>query len=237
MTPDSPPPERPVVPVRPVIELRGVTKQFGEGDRAVVVLRGADLAIGEATTTAIRGPSGSGKTTLLHLLAGLDRPTGGSVLFRGEAIEEWSEDRRSAWRRRSVGFVFQDFRLLPRLTALENVALPLELLGKSPRDARRRATALLTDLGLGGRLDHLPSALSGGEQQRTAIARAFSHEPDLVFADEPTGNLDPVTSRAVLDQLLATVAAHGTALVTVTHDEEVAARMTHQIRIVDGRIG
>lgn len=219
-----------------VVELVDVSKQFGEGAQAVVVLRGASLAIGEGETAAIRGPSGSGKTTLLHLLAGLDRPTGGSVRYRGEAIDGWSEDRRSAWRRSRVGFVFQDFRLLPRLTALENVALPLELLGRSPRAAADRARRLLSDLGLGERLHHLPSALSGGEQQRTAIARAFSHEPEIVFADEPTGNLDPATSQAVLDQLLATVAAHGTALVTVTHDEEVAARMGRRIRIVDGRV-
>ncbi|GMV38507.1 MAG: ABC transporter ATP-binding protein [Myxococcales bacterium] len=222
--------------IPPVVELVSVTKQLGHGAQAVVVLRGASLAIAEGTTAAVRGPSGSGKTTLLLLMAGLDQPTEGSVRFRGEAIEAWSEDQRSAWRRGRVGFVFQDFRLLPRLTALENVALPLELLGRSPREARARATELLGGLGLARRLDHLPAALSGGEQQRTAIARAFAHEPDVVFADEPTGNLDPRTAGEVLDQLLATVAAHGTTLVTVTHDEEVAGRMQRQIRIVDGRI-
>jgi putative ABC transport system ATP-binding protein len=217
------------------LALEGVEKVYGDGPAPLAVLRGVDLVISDGEMLAIRGPSGSGKTTLLNLLAGLDTPSAGTIRFRGQAIEGWSENQRAAWRRQHVGFIFQDFRLLPRLTALENVALPLDLLGRSPRDAKARARALLEGLGLGERLGHFPTALSGGEQQRVAIARAFAHEPAVVFADEPTGNLDPRTSRAVMDQLLAMNADHGTVLVTVTHDAAVAGEMGRTVELREGR--
>ncbi len=218
-----------------VLTLSAVVKEYASGGHALRVLDGLDLDVREGETVAITGASGSGKSTLLNLLAGLDRPTSGSVRFRGQPIEGWSEDRLAEWRRTQVGFIFQDFRLLPRLTALENVALALEVLGEPPREAARRAAEALGQLGLGERLTHFPDQLSGGERQRVAIARAFIHRPALVFADEPTGNLDPDTGARVLEQLLAVDAASRTTLVLVTHDAEVAARMGRHVRLVRGR--
>jgi putative ABC transport system ATP-binding protein len=183
------------------------------------------------------GPSGSGKTTLLGLIAGLDQPTQGSVTLAGHSLAELSEDQRAELRARTVGFVFQSFQLLPTLTALENVCVPLEL-GGGPggREGAARARELLERVGLGARLDHYPAQLSGGEQQRVALARAFANRPQLLFADEPTGNLDAETGHQVIELLLELNRDAGTTLVLVTHDLELAARAHRVIRLAGGRV-
>lgn len=219
-----------------IVALEGVTRTFPTAEAPLTVLRGVDLAIAPGETLAVTGPSGSGKTTLLNLLAGLDHPTSGVRRFDGVSTEGWDESRLAAWRREKVGFIFQDFRLLPRLTAVENVALPLELLGRSAREAMTRARELLSGLGLGERHRHFPGQLSGGEKQRVAIARAFAHQPGIVYADEPTGNLDYETSQRVLEQLLAMHQETGTVVVTVTHDPSVAGLMGRQLRLSGGRV-
>lgn len=183
---------------------------------------------------AIVGPSGSGKSTLLGLLAGLDSPTHGRVLLAGQDLASLDEDRRAALRGRLLGFVFQSFQLLPALTALENVMLPLELLGLS--DPRPTAAAMLARVGLADRLGHYPKHLSGGEQQRVALARAFAVRPRLLLADEPTGNLDAATGRQVIDLMFAMNAEQGTTLVLVTHDEALAQRCARRLRLVGGRM-
>ncbi len=180
------------------------------------------------------GPSGSGKTSLLLLLAGLERPTGGSIRFGGRDITAASEDELARWRRTSVGIVFQAFHLIPTMTALENVAVPLELAGR--RDARARAAAALDAVGLASRLTHLPGQLSGGEQQRVALARAFAPAPALLLADEPTGNLDQDTGRAVMELLFRRAAETGSTLLLITHDAELAGRCDRVIRMKDGRV-
>jgi putative ABC transport system ATP-binding protein len=183
---------------------------------------------------AVLGPSGSGKSTLLALMAGLDRPSSGQVLIDGERIDQLSEDQLAVLRRHTIGFVFQSFQLLGNLTARENVMLPMELLGW--RDARSRADQLLDAVGLSERGHHYPSQLSGGEQQRIALARAFAPQPGLLLADEPTGNLDGATGRVVLDKLVALRAEAGTTLVLVTHDPAVAELADRRIHLRDGRI-
>ncbi|HVS65076.1 MAG TPA: ABC transporter ATP-binding protein [Thermoanaerobaculia bacterium] len=200
----------------------------------MTVLRDVDLVVPAGQLVAILGPSGSGKSTLLGLLAGLDRPSSGEVLFDGEPIHTLSEDRLARLRRDRIGFVFQSFHLLRNLTALENVLLPLELIGV--RRARERAGALLAEVGLADRGHHYPSQLSGGEQQRVALARAFVHRPSLLLADEPTGNLDSRTGGAVLEILLRLQRDHGSTLVLVTHDEAVAGRVDRQIHLLDGAV-
>jgi putative ABC transport system ATP-binding protein len=188
---------------------------------------------------AVLGPSGSGKTTLLGLLAGLDRPTEGEVTLDGVALGPLDEDERAALRAERVGFVFQSFQLIPTLTALENVLIPLELLPKgapSPADAERRARELLERVGLGDRLDHHPAQLSGGEQQRVGIARAFANEPRILFADEPTGNLDRVTGHDVTELLFSVNREIGTTLVVVTHDLELARRAGSIVHLAAGRV-
>ena len=198
------------------------------------MLDGVDLEIAAGEMVAILGPSGSGKSTLLSLMAGLDRPSGGEVWLDGERIDTLDEDRLALLRRRKVGFVFQSFQLLGHLTAHDNVALPLELLGV--RDAREQAAALLAQVGLAERAHHYPVQLSGGEQQRVALARAFSTRPVLLLADEPTGNLDRATGARVLE-LLRTLQGGGAAsAVLVTHDPEVAALADRRIHLRDGRI-
>ena len=218
----------------PRLELRRVTKRLRSGDRELVVIDHVDLAVEAGEFVAVLGPSGSGKSTLLGLAAGLDRPTSGEVLLDGRAIQDLDEDSLARLRRGRSGFVFQSFQLLGNLTALENVLLPLELAGLA--DARRRATVLLAEVGLGERGHHYPSQLSGGEQQRVALARAFAVEPSLLLADEPTGNLDGATGALVLDLLAGLRAEHGTTLVLVTHDPEIAARADRRIHLRDGRI-
>lgn len=219
----------------PLLELRGVTKEFEAAGGRLQILKGIDLALAPGETVAIQGPSGSGKSTLLGIMAGLERPTSGSLLYEGVSLSDWSEDRLSEWRRHSVGFVFQNFRLVESLTALENVLLPLEIQGVDAQTARRRAEAVLEEIGLPERADHFPHQLSGGEQQRIAIARAYAHSPKILFADEPTGSVDRDTAESVIDCLLAARARAGTTLVLVTHDPTLAARMSRTLKLERGR--
>jgi putative ABC transport system ATP-binding protein len=219
-----------------LLKLAGVSKEFPSGAETLRVLLGVDLTVTAGETLAIMGPSGSGKSTLLGILAGLERPTTGIVKRDEEDATAWDEERLALWRRRRVGFVFQSFRLMPTLTALENASFPLELLGEGPVEAEARAKGLLEDLGLGNRLGHRPGQLSGGEQQRVAIARAYAHGPALILADEPTGSLDRATAGRVLDELLAANSRSGAALVIVTHDPMVAERMGRRVRLENGRI-
>jgi len=218
----------------PIIQTRGLTRQFRSGPKTITVLDDVHLSIGRGEFVAVMGPSGSGKSTLLALLAGLDRPTAGGVSIDGEPIESMSESKLALLRRRKIGFVFQSFQLLGNFTAAENVMLPVELLGgPKPRD---RARELLERVGLGDRGHHYPSQLSGGEQQRVALARAFAPDPAVLLADEPTGNLDGANGRIVLDMMLELRRDHGTTLVLVTHDPELAALSDRVIRVRDGRV-
>ena len=218
----------------PALEARGLTRTFRSGPRDLTVLDDVSLSVARGEFVAVMGKSGSGKSTLLALLAGLDRPTSGSVLVDGEAIERKSESELALLRRKKIGFVFQSFQLLGNFTAEENVMLPLELLGSG--DPRGRAAALLERVGLGGRGHHYPSQLSGGEQQRVALARAFAPDPPLLLADEPTGNLDGETGRLVLDTTLQLRQDHGTTLVLVTHDPGLATLADRTVRLRDGRV-
>jgi putative ABC transport system ATP-binding protein len=201
-------------------------------DSELAVLKDVSFKVPAGGTCAIVGRSGSGKTTLLGILAGLDTPSSGSVCLGQEELTSMSEDERAGLRGRSIGFVFQSFHLLDHLTALKNVMLPMELKGMP--DAKARAQAFLTKMGLKDRTDHLPKQLSGGEQQRVAIARAFACEPQILFADEPTGNLDGVTGSEIVDSLFELNAQQGTTLVLVTHDEALAARCDQQLRLEKG---
>jgi putative ABC transport system ATP-binding protein len=212
----------------------GLTRQFRSGEGTITVLHDVSITVRCGEFVAIMGPSGSGKSTLLALLAGLDRPTAGSVVIDGEAIEALDQSQLALLRRRKIGFVFQSFQLLSNFTAEENVMLPLELLGR-PR-VRARARELLTRVGLGDRGHHYPSQLSGGEQQRVALARAFAPEPALLLADEPTGNLDGDNGKLVLELMLALRRDLGTTLVLVTHDAGLAHLADRVIRLRDGRV-
>ena len=218
----------------PVLSVRDLAKTFPSGGRTLTVLDGVSFDVHPGDTLAIVGPSGSGKTTLLGLAAGLDRPSRGSVTLAGTDLTPLGEDARAKLRAEHVGFVFQSFRLLPALTALDNVAIPLELRGES--GAREASRQLLERVGLAERTDHYPSQLSGGEQQRVAVARAFAGRPTLLFADEPTGNLDEATGDRVEDLLFELNREAGTALVVVTHDLQLAARCDRQIRLRGGRV-
>ncbi|GAB5533850.1 MAG: ABC transporter ATP-binding protein [Rubricoccaceae bacterium] len=219
---------------QPVLEVHDLTKTFTSGGRPLTVLENVSFAVDPGATCAIVGPSGSGKTTLLGLCAGLDRPTRGTVQLDGTDLGPLSEDARAALRARSVGFIFQNFRLLPTLTAWENVAVPLELRGD--KGAREAARDLLARVGLGDRTTHYPTQLSGGEQQRVAIARAFVGRPRLLFADEPTGNLDSDTGATVEQLLFDLNRESGTALVVVTHDLELASKCERTIRLRGGQV-
>ncbi|ODS81189.1 MAG: ABC transporter [Cytophagaceae bacterium SCN 52-12] len=217
-----------------ILRLSEVTKSFRTVKEDLVVLEKINLGIPEGTTLAIVGPSGSGKTTLLGLCAGLDRATSGQVVLDGVLLNGQSEDQLARIRNQSVGFIFQNFQLLPTLTALENVMIPLELAGAP--DAGRAATELLGKVGLSARLHHYPSQLSGGEQQRVSLARAFANKPRILFADEPTGNLDAETSEKVIRLLFELNREAGTTLVLVTHDMDLAARTGRIVRIKGGKI-
>jgi len=217
-----------------IVKAEGLTKQVTTPDHTLVIVRGANLEVRSGEAVAILGASGSGKSTLLGLLAGLDVPSSGKVWIGGEDLFALDEDGRARLRGQMVGFVFQSFQLLPALTAVENVMLPLELSGG--RDAKARASKMLTEVGLGDRLTHYPRQLSGGEQQRVAVARAFVTEPKLLFADEPTGNLDSTTGDHVIDLLFEMNRERGTTLVLVTHDEHLAERCTRKIRIASGEV-
>ena len=221
-------------PSRVLLEAVDVSKSVDGPDGRLAILHGVDLQIRAGESFAIVGASGSGKTTLLGLLAGLDVPSGGGIRFDGHALETLDEEARADLRRRLVGFVFQSFHLLPALTAEENVMLPLELEGV--RDARSRARTALEAVGLATRRRHYPAQLSGGEQQRVAIARAFVHGPRVLFADEPTGNLDQRTGHHVVDLLFALNRDHQTTLVLVTHDAALAARCQRRIELDEGRV-
>src|SRR5690349_7333635 len=217
-----------------MLEARQLTKEYQSGDHRIAVLRDVSFSIPDGAFVAIVGPSGSGKTTLLGLLAGLDVPTHGSVLLDGDDLTQLSEDRRAQLRGAKVGFVFQSFQLIPTLTALENVQVPLELRGDAGAPARARE--LLTRVGLGDRVHHFPNQLSGGEQQRVAIARAFSNAPRLLFADEPTGNLDSETGARIVELLETLNRESGTTIVLVTHDLALARRAQRIIRLADGLV-
>ena len=223
---------------RVMIMARGLGKTYMSGGRPLPVLRDVDLEVEAEEVVAIVGPSGSGKTTLLGLLAGLDTPSSGSVSLDGQDLSDLSEDGRAGFRAELVGFVFQSFHLLPTLTALENVLVPMELQETriSGREMRERASNLLERVGLGDRQDHYPTQLSGGEQQRVALARAFSNRPRILFADEPTGNLDAETGERVVEILEELNREARTTLVLVTHDQALAARAGRIIRLAGGRV-
>jgi putative ABC transport system ATP-binding protein len=217
-----------------VLSARGIGKTVKSGESDLVILRDIDLAVTRGEVVAVVGASGSGKSTLLAILAGLDTPSAGSVTLEGQQLFALDEDRRAELRGRSVGFVFQSFQLLPSLTALENVMLPLELSGMD--DAEAMAREMLKRVGLGERLQHYPKHLSGGEQQRVALARAFVVRPKLLFADEPTGSLDAQSGATVIELLFEMNREFGTTLVLVTHDEQLASRCQRVVRLVAGRI-
>jgi putative ABC transport system ATP-binding protein len=217
-----------------LLRAEALTKKVSSPEGELTILDDVTLRIARGETAAIVGPSGAGKSTLLALLAGLDEPSTGQVWLNGVELTALDEDGRAALRNREVGFVFQSFHLLPSLTAVENVMLPLELSGAS--GARERAVGALTDVGLDSRLRHYPRQLSGGEKQRVAIARAFVTGPSLLFADEPTGNLDNVTGERILKLLFDLNAAAGTTLVLVTHDLDAAARCNRTIELAAGRV-
>jgi putative ABC transport system ATP-binding protein len=213
---------------------RQLTKEYRSGTGTLAVLRDVSFTVPQGAFVAIVGPSGSGKTTLLGLLAGLDTPTRGHVVLDGESLGAMSEDERARLRGEKVGFIFQSFQLIPTLTALENVQVPLELRGDT--GAAPRARDLLTRVGLGDRLDHFPAQLSGGEQQRVAIARAFANRPRILFADEPTGNLDGATGERIIELLEELNRESGATVVIVTHDLALAGRAGRQIRLADGLV-
>jgi putative ABC transport system ATP-binding protein len=217
-----------------VLKAQGIGKTVKSGDSDLVILREIDLAVISGEVIAVVGASGSGKSTLLAILAGLDTPSAGSVTIEGADLFALDEDRRAELRGRSVGFVFQSFQLLPSLTALENVMLPLELSGRE--DAEAMAREMLERVGLGERLQHYPKHLSGGEQQRVALARAFVVRPKLLFADEPTGSLDPDSGAAVIGLLFEMNREFGTTLILVTHDEPLASKCQRVVRLAAGRI-
>ena len=216
----------------PILRVQQLTKSYATGAGQLTVLKDISFELPQGSTCSILGPSGSGKTTLLGLCAGLDRPTSGSVLLNGESLADMNEDERARTRNQHVGFVFQNFQLIPTLTALENVTVPMELRGD--RTARALGLELLQRVGLAERVDHYPTQLSGGEQQRVALARAFINRPKILFADEPTGNLDAETSGGIIEIMLELNRSAGTALVLVTHDPEVAGLTERTIRLRSG---
>ncbi len=222
--------------LNPILEVTNLTQQFRSGDRQLTVLDHVDFSVEAGTTCSIVGPSGSGKTTLLGLCAGLDRPTAGEVTLNGVQLGPLDEDERAAVRNEHVGFVFQTFQLVPTLTALENVMVPLELRGIKTSDVQHDAEDLLEQVGLGDRMSHYPAQLSGGEQQRVAIARAFINKPKILFADEPTGNLDTETGSTIEDLLFDLNKASGITLVLVTHDISLAEQCQRIIRLKNGKI-
>jgi putative ABC transport system ATP-binding protein len=218
----------------PLIDLSDIRLTFGEGESATEVLTGASLRLMAGETAALLGPSGSGKSSLLAITAGLERASGGRALLLGSDMGALDEDALARLRGRGVGIVLQSFHLLPTMTALENVAMPLELAGE--QNAKPRARAELEAVGLAHRLDHYPSQLSGGEQQRVAIARATAPRPKLLLADEPTGNLDAATGAAIIDLLFDRASAAGAGLLVITHDPAIAARAGRVLHMTDGRV-
>lgn len=222
------------IPASSIISARGVTKVFGSGDQAVTAVNGVEMDIMPGEFLAVTGRSGSGKTTLLNLLAGLDQPTSGGVIFEGRSISEFSEGQLVDMRRTRIGFIFQSFGLIPLLSAYENVELPLHIGGSSWRERRQRAGEALELVGLGSRTGHRPYELSGGEQQRVAIARALVTGPSVLFADEPTGELDSVTGISIATILRDIARERGVTVVTATHDLALAAMCTRRLEMADG---
>ncbi|MEX0894493.1 MAG: ABC transporter ATP-binding protein [Balneolaceae bacterium] len=219
-----------------ILQVRDLTKTYLNGGKSLTVLDQVTFAIEPGISCAVVGPSGSGKTTLLGLCAGLDQPTSGEVCLNGEKLNPLSEDQLARIRNRHIGFVFQSFQLIPTLTAIENVMVPMELRGIRYASVYEKAKKNLDETGLGDRLTHYPTQLSGGEQQRVGIARAFINQPDILFADEPTGNLDTETSRSIESLLFNLNRKQGTTLVIVTHDLELAGKCDRVIRLKGGRI-
>ena len=220
----------------PLLSARGLKKTYVIGKRTLEVLRGVDVEIARGDFVAVRGESGTGKSTLLHLLGGLDTPNAGEIIFNGQNVAHFSDSELTHFRNRRVGFVFQAYHLLPELTAIENVCLPARVARIGAGAAARRAESLLARVGLHGRLDHKPSELSGGEQQRVAIARALINEPELLLADEPTGNLDSRTGGEIIELLKSLQPEKQMTLVIATHDAKVAASAPRVIELVDGQI-
>ena len=218
----------------PVIRVNKLGKSVPDAGKALTILDSVSFTVDQGETVAITGPSGSGKSTLLGLLAGLDLPSAGTLMMDEDNLFGWDEDGRARWRAENLGFVFQSFQLLPQMTALENVMLPLELAGHASAPARARE--LLARVGLGDRFGHYPRTLSGGEQQRVALARAFAPSPSLLFADEPTGSLDHATGARIIDLLFKLNAESGATLVLVTHDPSLAARCGRILALANGRL-
>ncbi|MFB9053610.1 ABC transporter ATP-binding protein [Formosa undariae] len=217
-----------------ILKITGLEKTYTSGNKQLTVLHDISFAVEQGQIFSIVGPSGSGKTTLLGLCAGLDQANGGTVELCGQDLATLNEDERAQLRNKNVGFIFQNFQLLPTLTALENVSVPLELQGD--KNATQVSLDLLEKVGLGSRVHHYPSQLSGGEQQRVALARAFANKPAILFADEPTGNLDEETGEKVIQLLFELNAEHGTTLVIITHDLELANRTQHILKLKGGKI-
>jgi len=219
---------------KPIIEAQNVAKSFTTQAGRVELFSGLDLSVAAGESVAIIGRSGAGKSTLLSLLAGLDTPTSGQILFAGRSLAQLDDPARAEIRLRHLGFIFQSFHLLPELTALDNVRLPLEI--QAAADAEQQARHWLQRVGLGARTDHYPAQLSGGEQQRVAIARAFATRPEVLFADEPTGNLDEETGLQIIEQLFSLNASQGTTLLLITHDLELARRCRRRLHLHAGRL-
>jgi lipoprotein-releasing system ATP-binding protein len=219
-----------------LLEARDLHKSYTTGKRQLEVLRGVNFTATRGEFVALRGASGAGKSTLLHLLGGLDKPNRGEVIFGGETISELSNPELARLRNVKIGFVFQAYHLFPELNALENVCLPARMARVSPAQSVERGRALLKRVGLSERMDHRPTELSGGEQQRVAIARALVNNPQVILADEPTGNLDSHTGDEIIELLLALRAEHQTTLIIATHDAEVAARAPRVVQVVDGQV-
>ncbi len=217
-----------------ILKITGLEKTYSSGNKQLTVLQNISFDVEKGQTFSIVGPSGSGKTTLLGLCAGLDAPSAGSVALCGSNLNSLNEDQRAQLRNKEVGFIFQNFQLLPTLTALENVSVPLELQGD--KSATSKGRALLEKVGLGDRVNHYPSQLSGGEQQRVALARAFANNPSILFADEPTGNLDTETGEKVIQLLFDMNKEQGTTLVIITHDMELANRTQQILKLKGGKI-
>jgi putative ABC transport system ATP-binding protein len=221
---------------KPIIEIKDVVKSFPVGDGEITILKGISLQVKKGEFLSIVGPSGNGKSTLLNMITGIDRPSSGEIIVTGQPVHKMSENRLAAWRGENVGIIFQFFQMLPALSLLQNVILPMDLANKyRPKERRERAMHLLDIVGLSDQVHKLPNAVSGGQQQRAAIARALANDPALLVADEPTGNLDSATSHDVFD-LFNEVVSQGKTMVMVTHDKELAQRVPRVVEILDGRI-
>lgn len=218
-----------------IIDIKGITRDFPLGSETVKVLKGIDLHIKKGEYVALMGPSGSGKSTLMNILGCLDTPTGGTYILNGKDVSQMSDDELAGIRNKEIGFVFQTFNLLPRTTALDNVALPMVYAGYKKPERNTRATEVLTQVGLADRMDHKPNQLSGGQRQRVAVARALVNKPSIILADEPTGNLDSKTSIEIMN-LFNDIHANGNTVILVTHEEDIAAYAHRVIRLRDGII-